>query len=193
MNKPIIAGIAVVILAGGAGAFVINANKDSGSGADTTQTGLAATEENGTQTAAKGKKACELITLKDAKVIIGDNAALLEGSSTTNAATTNDVSVDNCSYSADGATLGDMKQLLIQIHSGNSAQVKQAYENYKKDYPGDAIPELGVTAYYATETKQVNVLKDGNWFFVGAGSMNGGDEANRTLAIQAAKIALRNL
>jgi hypothetical protein len=182
MNKVIIAGI-ILFVAIVATGVVLMGNKDKAPAIQTD------TSEN---SSAEGKKACELIDLEEAKGLLGDNAALLEGSGDDNLASTADVSVDNCSYSADGATLGDMKQLVIQVHSGNTAQVKEAYENYKEQYPGDALPEFGNTAYYATETKQVNVLKGGNWFFVGAGSMNGG-EANKELTIQAAKIALENL
>ena len=49
-----------------------------------------------------------------AEAVSGPAPALLDGSGNQNLATTAGVTVDNCSYSADGATLGDMKQLTIQ-------------------------------------------------------------------------------
>jgi hypothetical protein len=184
--------VGLVIVAGAAAAFMqLQGKSDKDATADTSTSESSDTKQASNDI--KSKKACELITLADAKTLIGDNAALLEGSGTPNAATTADVSVDNCSYSADGATLGDMKQIVIQVHTGESAEVKQAYDNYKKDYPGDPLPELGSTAYYATETKQVNVLKGNSWFFVGAGSINGEGEPNKALAIKSAETALGNL
>lgn len=139
------------------------------------------------------KKACELLTLEDAKGLIGTNATLSEGSGAPNLATTENVKVDNCSYSADGATLADLKQLTIQIHSGDASQVKQAFDNYKKEYSGETLSELEGTAYYGTETKQVNVLKNNTWLFVSGGSINAGDAGNKELQIKAAQVILPKL
>jgi hypothetical protein len=146
-----------------------------------------------TSDSTKGKKACDLIPLETAKKIIGENAVVLEGSGSANAATTEDVTVDNCSYSADGATLGDMKQIVIQVHHGDKTQVRQSYDNYKKEYPGEALPQLGETAYYSEKTNQAIVLDGNSWFFVGAGSINAGNEANKQMAIQAALLAKEKL
>jgi hypothetical protein len=192
MKKLIIAGAAVIALAAG-GFFLYNtsSSKDKSSASETG--GKTEPTGNDSTRQSAGKKACEVLTLADAKTLIGDNATEIEGSGDPNLATTDKVSVDNCSYSADGATLGDMKQLILQVQSGDSASVKQAFENYKKEYPGDPLPEFGSTAYFGTETKQVHVLKDGTWFFVGGGSINNGDAANKELAIKAAQIAVKNL
>lgn len=197
MNKTVLAIIAtIVIVAAGTIGYTVSKNakdvstKPLSSGTDTAGTAQKSSSESGHT---RAKKACELLTPEDAKSLIGSNAVQLEGSGSENNATTDAVTVDNCSYSADGATLGDMKQLVIQVHHGGSAQVKQAFENYKKDYPGEPVPEIGGTAYFATETKQVNILQGENWLFVGGGSMNGGDAANKELAIKTMQVALKKL
>ena len=188
--KKIILAVVVVIALGGAG-FVILKKDDAGDKALKSSTSSATSTESSAK--ATAKKACEVLTLEDAKGLIGSNAALLDGSGNQNLATTAGVTVDNCSYSADGATLGDMKQLTIQLQSGDSKGVKQAYENYKKEYPGDALPELGPSAFYSTVNKQAVVLNGDSWFFVGGGSMNGGNAANKELSIKAAEIATKKL
>jgi hypothetical protein len=196
MNKIVIAGIAgLAIIALAVVGFIVMGDTSDKDAATVASDSPASAENNAKSTSENknAKKACDLLSLEDAKILIGSNATLIEGSGSPNAATTADVKVDNCSYSADGATLGDMKQLLVQVHSGDSAQVAKAFDNYKKDYPGEALPDLGANAYYATETKQVNVLKGEHWFFVGAGSMNGEGAANKELAIKAAQTALRKL
>ena len=142
---------------------------------------------------AKSKSACELLTLADAKSLIGENATLSEDSSPPNLATTQDVDIDNCTYSADGATLGDLKQITLQRHFGDTSQVKQAYTNYQKQYPGEAVAGLGDMAYYATEAKQIQVLKADYWLYLAGGSINAGDAANRELEVKAAQIALAKL
>ena len=185
MKKFIIAGIVAVIAAGGF--LIINTNSNK---KDENNTATPASTSDST---AETKKACELFTLDDAKTLIGSGATVVEGSGSANLATTESVTTDNCTYSADGATLGDLKQLTIQVQSGDSRQVKQAYENYQKEFPGDALPELGDTAYYATEAKQVNAFKNGVWVFVAGGSINAGDDANKELEIKAAKLVLDRL
>lgn len=185
MNKLIIAGIVAVAAVGGFLIFNSRSDKTASNNAP-----VPAAKSESTATA---KKACDLITLEDAKTLIGPGTVAVDGSGSNNLATTESVTVDNCTYSADGATLGDLKQLTIQVQSGDGNQVKQAYENYKKEYPGDALPELGDTAYYATEAKQVNVLKNGVWVFVAGGSINAGDDANKELGIKAAQTALTKL
>ena len=142
---------------------------------------------------AKSKSACELLTLADAKSLIGENAVLSEDSNPPNMATTKEVDVDNCTYSADGATLGDLKQITIQRHFGDTSQVKQAYDNYQKEYPGEAVAGLGDTAYYATEAKQIQVLKGDYWLYLAGGSINAGDATNRELEVKAAQLALAKL
>lgn len=191
MKKIIIIVVVGIVVVGiiVTGLVMASMQSDTNESASTSDTSDSKDKEK----TSSGKKACDLLTLTDAKALIGDNAILLEGSGDANAATTADVTVDTCTYSADGATLGDTKQLLVQLHSGDSAQVKQAYDNYKKDYPGDALPAFGSTAYYATETKQVNVLKGDSWIFVGAGSMNGEGEVNKALTIKSAEVAVEKL
>jgi hypothetical protein len=183
MNKAIIAGI-ILFVAIVATGVVLMGNKDK---APDTQTNTSA------NSSVEGKKACELIDLDEAKGLLGDNAVLLEGSGDDNLATTADVTVDNCSYSADGATLGDMKQITIQAQTGEKSSVKSAYENFRKEYPGEDLTGLGDSAYVTSESGQVSVLKGNSWFFVFGGSINNGAAANKELAIQAAKIALENL
>ena len=188
MKKFIVAGIVIVLIAV-AGTVVVQSSKDKNE--DKSSNSNTTTNTESTKSAVK--PACELLTLEDSKRLIGDNAAIAEGSGGPNLATTEDVKVDNCTYSADGATLGDLKQITIQIQSGDAAQVKQAYENYKKEYPGDPLSDLGDEAYYAKEAKQVNVLKDGVWVFSAGGSINAGEEANKQLEVKAAQTVLEKL
>jgi hypothetical protein len=183
MNKVIIAAIIVFIAAVVAGVVLMSGRDKS----PDTQTNTSA------NSSLEGKKACELIDLEEAKSLLGDNAVLLEGSGSDNLATTADVTVDNCSYSADGATLGDLKQMTIQVHTGDKTSVKSAYESFKKEYPGEDLSGLGDASYVTSESGQVSVLKGNSWFFVFGGSINNGAAANKELAVQAANIALKNL
>jgi hypothetical protein len=187
--KKIIIGL-VVVAAIAAGILVMNNGKESNGN---TTASTEPTPTNTSSTDFKSKSACELLPLATAKKLLGENATLVEGSGSANLATTEDVTVDNCTYSSDGATLGDLKQLTIQAQSGNNAQVKQAYESYKKEFPGTALAELGDEAYYATEAKQVNVMKNGTWLLIFGGSINAGDDANKELHLSAAKLALEKL
>ncbi|MES2970697.1 MAG: hypothetical protein V4702_00030 [Patescibacteria group bacterium] len=189
MKKIIIAGLVVLVAVAG-GVMLMNGGKDKNK--TTNQAPSTATNTNDTTTESQ-KTACKLLTLEDAKGLLGDNAVLVDGSGGANAATTEDVKLDNCTYSSDGATLGDLKQLTIQVQSGNSDQVQRAYENYEKEFPGTSLSELGDEAYYATEAKQVNVMKNGNWLLVFGGSINAGDDANKELNLKAAKLALEKL
>ncbi|MDQ2972859.1 MAG: hypothetical protein M3Q79_00035 [bacterium] len=187
MNKIIIVAIVVVLAVAG---FVIvksNSNDNKNAIEDISRS------TNTTDNTDKTKTACELLTLEDAKSLIGQSATLAEGSGGSNLATTESVKVDNCTYSSDGATLGDLKQITIQIHSSEVSQIKQSYESYKKEFPGEALAGLGDSAYYATEAKQVGVLKGGHWLLVFGGSINAGDEANKQLDIETAQIAIDKL
>lgn len=183
MKKIIIAGLIVVLAGLG---FIVFGNKNNEDKKSTQTSTERANKE-------QGKTACELLTLEDAKNLIGDNAVKSEGSDTPNLATTESVKVDNCTYSAEGATLGDLKMLTIQVQRGDSGQVKQAYENYRDEYPGDPLPDLGDTAYFATGAKQVNVLKADYWLLIAGGSLNDDEEAIKNLEIKAAQLALEKL
>lgn len=187
--QKIIVGL-VIIVSVAAGVVLVNGGQKDNKAENVTPS---TAPTSNTAKDSKGKSACELLPLETAKKLLGENATLVEGGGSENAATTENVKVDNCTYSSEGATLGDLKQLTIQVQSGDSNQVKQAYENYKKEYPGTPLPELGEEAYYATETKQVNVLQDGTWIFVAGGSINAGDAANKELQISATKLALEKL
>ncbi len=186
MKKIIIAVIVVVVIAGGA---IVMANKQD----KTTDNNIGESTKTSSSETKKAKAACELLTLEDAKTLLGSNATLAEGSGAPNLATTEDMSVDNCTYSADGDTLGDLKQITIQRQSGDSGQVKQAYENYKKEFPGETVTGLGDTAYYVTGSEQVQVLKGDYWLHIAGGSINAGDAGNKELIIKAAETALEKL
>lgn len=184
MKKIIIAALVVAVASIG---FFMVAGKDNKS--NNTAQAPAETIQN----SAKGKSACELLTLEDAKSLIGDNAVLVEGSGGPNLATTESVDVDNCTYSADAETLGDLQQITIQRHYGNKGRVAEAYENYRKEFPGEDLSGLGEKAYYATEGKQVQVLKGDYWLFIAGGSINAGDDVNKKLEVKAAQLALNKL
>lgn len=179
--------IALAVLLAGTAVFLATTGKDKA--ASTTPKSSAETKS----TASAGKKACELFTLADAKALIGDNAVLVEGSGSDNLATTEPVNVDNCTYSSDGATLGDLTQITIQRHYGDKAQVVRAYESYKKEFPGDDVASLGDKAYYVTGSEQIQVLKGNYWIHSAGGSINAGDEANKEMVTKAAKVVLQKL
>lgn len=187
MKKIIIVLLIVVVAI--AGVVVVSSTKKSKNTPNNNAEVTTKTEKK----ESKRKAACELLTLEDAKTLLGSNATLAKGSGDPNLASTESMSVDNCTYSADGATLGDLKQITIQRQFGSSDQVKQAYENYKKEYPGDAVTGLGDTAYYVTGSEQVQVIKGDYWLHVAGGSINAGDGANKELLTKVAEIALKKL
>ena len=185
MKTIIIAVLGLVIIAGGA--LAITKNKSSNQRSEDTVITNTDSEQS------KGKAACALLTLDDAKDVIGDKASLSEDKGDPTSATNGVVDIDNCTYSADGATIGDFTQITIQRHYGDKAQVKQAYENYKKEFPGEELSGLGDEAYYATGAKQVQALKGGYWLYITGGSINAGDAANKELELKAARLVLSKL
>lgn len=187
MKKSIVAVLIVALVSVGIGYALIRTNDNKSSGNDTTDN--IASDSSSMQ----GKKACELLTLEDAKKLIGENATLSEGTGDANLATTDKVNVDNCTYSADGATLGDFKQITIQRHYGDKTLVTQAYEANKKEFPGEDFAGLGDMAYITTDGKQVNAVKDQYWVVAFGGSINAGDDANKELSISAVRTALEKL
>ncbi len=184
MKKSVIAGLIVVLAAVG---FFVVMGKDSKDNNEATSP--TKTESN----RAKGKTACELLTLEDAKSLLGGNAVLVEGSGSPNLATTESIDVDNCTYSSDGETLGDLKQITIQGHYGDKGGVVQAYESNRKAFPGEDISGLADKAYYATEAKHVHAVKGDYWIFVFGGSINAGDTANKELGLKATQLALEKI
>lgn len=129
MNKLIVVVVGIIIVGGGV-AFVL-ANKDKEDSNNNTAQTATTTEKS------KGKAACELLTLDDAKILIGDNATASDATDAVLRASTDEVDVDNCTYSADAEKIGDFKQITIQRHYGDASLVKQAYENYQKEFPGE--------------------------------------------------------
>lgn len=186
MKKIIIAAVLSIALVGAGYVFISSNSKKKETNNSSTP---AVTESAKT----KGKTACELLTLDDAKSLLGENATKSEGNMGANLATNDSVIVDNCTYSADGATLGDLKQITIQRHFGDNSQVNQAYDNYLKEFPGDTVPDLGDRANYGTNAKQVQVVKGDYWLSVFGGSINAGEAANKELGLKAARLALNKL
>lgn len=182
-----VVAVAVVAAAAGAGVTLFGGDSDNKNKTATNTSSKSDKDNRST------KKACELLTLADAKTLIGDNAELATGSGDETLASTASVNVDNCTYSADGATLGDLNQITIQRHVGDKSQVIQAYENYKKEYPGDDIAGLGDKAYYSTTSKQLHFLKDNYWVTIFGGSINAGDAGNKELANRTAAVVIPKL
>lgn len=185
MKKLIIAGLVIVIAVGAIVVLSGTLNKSSDKNTSVVK--------NETSNDTKGKTACELLTLEDAKSLIGENATQSEDTGSPNLATTENGRVDNCTYSADGSNLGGLKMLTIQVQFGDKDQVKQAYENYQKEYPGETLPNLGDAAYFATGAKQVNVLKGEYWILAAGGSLNDDDNAIKDLELKTAQRALEKL
>ena len=80
----------------------------------------------------KKMPACQLVTLADAKPLIGDSAMLDVGSSDPEVLVSAGTSeFSTCRYIAGGAKADDLGYLTIESHYGDAAKLKAEYEKHR--------------------------------------------------------------
>jgi hypothetical protein len=143
--------------------------------ADTAQTGNSAPDNEKTYAA---KDACNVLTQVIADQILGAGAEIGEGN---NSATSDDVSVSTCTYSAktDGTIAGvkNMKLATLMVRSPLSdAGVASNEQPFDPPKAGtQAVVGYGEKAFWDPEFGQLNVYKKGTWLIFSHGKANATD------------------
>ncbi len=172
--------IAIVVLGAGA-ALLLTKSGGEGSDAQTAKPSTVGTETN----VFSSKKACDILTLEDAKKILGDNAELTElpGGG---GATSDDIEVSQCVYSQPGgdtlASIKAQKQASILVRG---AKTQDGADSNKEVFTGSLKPAgvqevtgYGDGAFWNPQLGQFNILKNGNWYILTSG---GSMPAEKTL------------
>ena len=166
MNKTIvgitvgIVSLAILVIS----VVVLNLNRNSDPSA--ASSGLSTIEDP------DGIKACDILTQEVAKELLGDS---IQNSSTDPRANSNeDVAVSNCNYATtidvtDPTAIPDISGVGLLVRSAKStdgaATNSQQFEQLKPEDP-NTVTGIGDKAYYSEQFKQLNVLKNGNWYIV---------------------------
>lgn len=169
MNKKVIIGIivAAVVILGGA-IFIMNSkpaekSPDDSATSQTANTKLAAV------------KACELLTLTEAKQLMGE--ATTEGSNTA-PASSDDVSVDSCSYTNNATSVPAIRTVTVMARSALTNDGldsnKEAFESGGAANPSGAVAVdgYGEKAFWDATTHQLAVLNDNTWIGIVYGGTN---------------------
>lgn len=126
-------------------------------------------------------RACELLTLDEAKSLLGSNAS---ESGNTNAITSGDISVDTCSYINNARAASDIRIVSLMARSaltdvGLESNLS-AFDSNGTANPANAktITGYGDKAYWDPTTKQLAILQGNTWLSIVYG---GTDPAKNTL------------
>lgn len=170
MNKNVIIGavVAVGIIVGGVIFYATYGGKSSSTGSSNTSSGKY-----------NVVKACSLFTLDEAKQLIGESASIGD---TSEPPSSDDISVDNCSYTNNATTMPTIRVATVMVRSALSndglTSNKEAFE------PGGAAHPSGATAVEGYGEKafwtpgQLAILKGNIWIGIVYGGAN---PANNTL------------
>lgn len=110
--------------------------------------------------------ACTILTEGIAKQVLGDGATKgneVDGNST------DDIAVSNCNYTAQGATIAQMKGAGVLVRTGITQTGKESNISEFRSSPADDTQEvdgLGDEAHFNASMGQLNILKNGNWYIV---------------------------
>lgn len=134
--------------------------------------------------------ACDVLTAAVAKNILGDAAA--KGDLPGSQASTQDVSISSCVYTAKidptaAVRISNTKGASVLIRA---AKTKAGADSNKSQFGANKpagvqdVDGLGNTAFFNPQFGQLNVLKGGNWYILSSysGSANGTLESDKTLA-----------
>lgn len=170
MDKKVLIGLiaGAAVLIGGIAYFVVNSNNPSStsngtSGADNTAIKLVPV------------KACDLLTLDEAKQLLGNDAS--EGSNTS-AVTSGDVSVDTCSYTNNGTTAANIRIVTVMARSAlTEVGLDSNIGAFEKDGTANpagatAISGYGDKAFWDPTTYQLAILKGNTWLSIVYGGTN---------------------
>lgn len=120
-------------------------------------------------------KACDLFTLTEAKQLLGDSATVGD---TSEPPSSDDISVDNCSYTNNGTTVPTIRVATIMVRSALTndglTSNKNAFKPGGAANPRGAIPVegYGEKAFWDSTTHQLSVQKGNVWIGVVYGGSN---------------------
>ena len=187
MNKKVLIGIlvAIVVVIASIGTYIAmkpNSSSDN--------TPLQNTEKSSVKLSAV--KACDLFIETEAKQLLGESA---KSADNTAPASSDDVSVDTCSYTNNSSSVPEIRVATVMVRSAltddglNSN--KEAFEAGGSANPANAIAVegYGEKAFWDPATYQLAILKDNMWIGVVFGGTN---PTNNTLddAKRAANLVL---
>ena len=176
MNKNLIIGsaVAVVVIAAGTGTYFALNNKSSEGSSQESKS--VKTEKKLTAI-----KACELLTLAEAKQLMGESAT--EGSNT-GPTSSNDINVDTCSYINNATSVPSIRTITVMARSALTndglGSNKEAFDTGGAANQNDAIAVdgYGEKAYWDPTTHQLAILDGNTWIGIVYGGTN---PANNTL------------
>lgn len=170
VNKNVIIGIvvAIIVVTGGVALFMMNTNKSSES---------TNSSESAQDTAKKysAAKACGILTLAEAKQLMGE--ATTVGSNTA-PANTDDINVDNCSYTNNATSVPAIRTATIMVRSAlteeGMSSNKEAFEAGGAAYPNGAevVEGYGDKAFWDPATHQLAILDGSLWIGIVYGGTN---------------------
>lgn len=118
------------------------------------------------QNAEKSVNACDLLTLDEAKTLLGDTAVLGEHSEPENDGS---ISLSNCSYSNGARVLEDIRAISFSARTaldqkGINGNVTAFQETNGKAVAGDeAVAGYGDKAFWSTDTRHLSILRGDVW------------------------------
>jgi len=151
--------------------------------------------KNSTVTTYKATNACDLLTLDEAKTLLGDDAILGEHYDPDSG---NIVSVSQCSYTNGQSDLSLLRVIHITARSALSKDGQDsnttAFESTNGSIPaaGDkAVKGYGDKAFWDTTVHEISILKGDLWIRI---SYGGADQTKNTLddTKKVAKFVLKN-
>lgn len=168
MKKNVIVVVVIVAIVA-IGGFYFISNKQNSTNGDKEQS-VAKTDDS--KTKLKTYDACEIFTLESAKQILGEATTLSPG---TPPASSDDLKVSNCSYSNEASTVADMRVASVLVRSPLTQDGvdsnKQAF-NEQKPATAQSVDGYGQSAFWDTQTHQLNILQDNNWIIITYGGTN---------------------
>ena len=172
MNKKLIIGAIVGLLVIGGGlAFLFGR-----SGEDTnSKTSTVSTKTDGPL---KQYDACSLLTLAEAKEILGTSAT--EGANTP-AVSGGDVKVSNCSYTNGATAVKDIRVITVTARAPltqSGVESNKVLFDEQRPKGGQTIDRYGQDAVWDPATHQLTISRDNNWIAIVYGGTN---PANNTL------------
>ena len=172
MNKKLLIGVVVVVLviAGGLAILFGRNNEDTNSATST----VSAKVSN-----LKQYDACSLLTLAEAKEILGESAS--EGTNTP-AVSGGDVKVSNCSYTNNATVVKDIRVITVTARAPltqTGVESNKVLFDQQRPSGAETVEGYGQDAFWDPASHQLTISRDNNWISIVYGGTN---PANNTLA-----------
>ncbi len=182
MNKLVLGIVGGVVVVGAAvGTYVVLHNNNKAT-VTNTNTGQSVEVKTGSA-AIVNVDACDVLTQNIANEVLGATAT--KGDTSAGNASSDDVSVTNCVYTVkidpSATKPNNTKGVSILVRSAKTstgAATNNDQFGAKKPAGVQDVTGLGEKAYYNPTYKQLNVLKNGNWYIITSYS---GSPTNATL------------